>query len=134
MSLYCRFESAADCVVDLLLVSRLLCKNVTAFWSSRTQCTILSFCRSIRFCHLIIEGMGSWLLLPQAEEVIAARISCGRLLQGRHCRANLDRIQYRWEMMVSYQIGDVANLTDIDGIDCDVYNKDLVAYYRHCDE
>ena len=77
--------------------------------------------------------MGGWLLLPQAEDILAARISYGNCIRkgylgrGRVTLANLSQI-------VMYNKWDIANLSEDEGTDFDIINKDLLDYYHDCED
>ena len=80
--------------------------------------------------------MGQWLLLPQAEEMIAARISVGMQIRGYGSRPRMNRGDPNGpiDLLVFFHSKDIANMSEIEGIDFDVVNKDLCDYFHDCED
>ena len=78
--------------------------------------------------------MGGWLLLPQAEEILAARAADWDCIQKGYRRGNSRVTLANLSQIVMYNTWDIANLAEVEGTDFDIINKDLLDYYHDCED
>ena len=73
--------------------------------------------------------------IASVEDVIALRLARGRAL--RRMQKSGGMLRGPLGDMTSEKVlccDDVANMADIEGIDFDIINKDILAYYHDCED
>ena len=74
------------------------------------------------------------MLFPQAEEILCARISLGDRIQAGATRGGRPRpCSLVSQKVIHGNRGGIADLSDLEGVDFDIINKDLLDYYHDCE-